>query len=435
MNPFFNQRKDKSTTSLISDMFKYLDTHSSVCARSKYVVKRIGEIIADKGLNQEESIQFFLDFVQEPNIRFVMNRDSESISKYEDYIRYPDEVLYDKEGDSNSKAFLAAVLMHYYGYNVVFLFSRIQQYGAIGIEMNQSWEHNGYVFGKKLEDSTFEFNGKTYVFCETSADGFMIGGALGGMKPDDFDEKVEIPLIQEEGDVSNEQTKTCLYNWDLDEKRGNKLHGTYTIEFVNKDIEGLRLNNPFLSYGEDNENYQEKVKKMISYLDQDDDRKRKVRELTTYIKNSVLEAGLDEVEMLQFALDFCQMPNIQYRIDEDSSGIDYNEKSKEYMRFPDEVLYDKEGDCDCKSSLTMALFRELGYKTVFLMSEKYGHAAVGLEYKPVLKNILGITNEDVVREIDGVEYLYCETTGDGYRIGEIKEGDTIQDFETVVEIA
>lgn len=138
--------------------------------------------------------------------------------------------------------------------------------------------------------------------------------------------------------------------------------------------------------------------------------------------------------MLQFALDFCQKPNINYKIDEDSIGINYNEVSKEYMRFPDEVLYDKEGDCDCKSSLTIALFRELGYKTLFMMSKKYEHAAVGVEYKPSLKLALGITGDNVVRKHDGIDYLYCETTNDGFRLGEIKEGYTIQDFEQVMQI-
>lgn len=82
----------------------------------------------------------------------------------------------------------------------------------------------------------------------------------------------------------------------------------------------------------------------------------------------------------------------------------------------------------------MALFKELGYKTVFLISEKYAHAAVGVEYKPVLKNILGITDNNVIREINGTEYIYCETTGDGFRIGGIKDNDSIQNFETVIEV-
>lgn len=435
MNPFFNQRKEKSTSAQIRDMFKYVASHSSVSARSRYIARRIKEIARQKGLAEEDSLQFLLDFVQEPNIRFVMNRESDAIQGFEDYIRYPDEILYDKEGDSNSKAFLAAVLIHYFGYNVVFLCSRLQKHGAVGIEVSPEWVSNGYLFGRKADEVTFEYNGRRYIFCETSADGFRIGGALDGMKPEDFDEKVEIPLIPQDADISNEESKTCLYNWDLDEKRGNRLHGTYTLEFTHDEMEALREKNPFLQYGIDGCTYEDNVRAMFGYLDADSDRKRKVREIATYIKSTVTQAGLDEAEMVQFALDFCQMPNITYKIDEDSSGINYNDVSKEYMRFPDEVLYDKEGDCDCKSSLTIALFRELGYKTLFMMSKKYSHAAVGVEYKPVLRNILGIDDPAVVRHHNGTDYLYCETTGDGFRIGQIKEGDTIQEFDSVVEIS
>lgn len=435
-NPFFNQRNDKPLPAMIKEMFGYVDSHAGISARSRFVAKRIREISAKNGITEEEqSLQFLLDFVQEPNIRYVLNRESDAILKFEDYIRYPDEVLYDKEGDSNSKAFLAAVLAHYSGFNVVFLYSRMQKFGAIGIEAKRHWIQNGTIFGQKLEDATFEYNGRTYIFCETSADGFRIGGSLAGMKPSDFETKVEIPLIPMEGDNSNAERKTSIYNWDLDERRGNKLHGSYTLEFDADEMKDLREKNPFVSYGMDGNHYLDNVSFIFDYIDREPERKKKIREIASYIKKSVTEAGLDEAEMLQFALDFCQMPNIDYKIDEFSAGINFNEVSKEYMRFPDEVLYDKEGDCDCKSSLTIALFRELGYKTLFMMSEKYGHAAVGVEYKPVIKDILGITADNVVRVHNGIEYLYCETTGDGFRLGDIKEGNTIQDFEQVLEIA
>lgn len=434
-NPFFNQRNDKPLPTMIKEMFAYVDSHAGVSARSRFVAKRIKEIAAKNSIDTEnDSLQFLLDFVQEPNIRYVLNRESDAILKFEDYIRFPDEVLYDKEGDSNSKAFLAAVLAHYSGYNVVFLYSRMQKYGAIGIEVKRHWIQNGSIFGLKPEDSTFEYNGNTYIFCETSSDGFRIGGSLDGMRPSDFETKVEIPLIPMEGDNSNAERKTSIYNWDLDERRGNKLHGSYTLEFDANEMKDLREKNPFVSYGIDGNTYLDNVSFIFDYIDREPERKRKVREIAAYIKRSVAEAGLDEAEMLQFALDFCQMPNINYKIDEFSAEINYNDVSKEYMRFPDEVLYDKEGDCDCKSSLTIALFRELGYKTLFMMSEKYGHAAVGVEYKPVIKDILGITADNVVKEHNGIDYLYCETTGDGFRLGDIKEGDTIQDFEQVLEI-
>ena len=105
------------------------------------------------------------------------------------------------------------------------------------------------------------------------------------------------------------------------------------------------------------------------------------------------------------------------------------------MRFPDEVLFDKEGDCDCKSSLTAALFHELGFNVIIMLSQKLQHAAIGIEYKEEwLPNIKVEDKETVIREYNGRKYLYCETTGDGYRVGQIKENSSIQDFETIVEI-
>ena len=157
-----------------------------------------------------------------------------------------------------------------------------------------------------------------------------------------------------------------------------------------------------------------------------------VKSIARYIKESVKNAGLAELDLVQFALDFAQAPNIKYCIDENSASINF---AKEYMRFLDEVLYDKEGDCDCKSSLTAALFHELGYNVIVMLSQQLGHAAIGIELKEEWLDIIKPEDsERVVRDYNGKRYLYCETTGDGYKIGHIKEADSIQDFETIVEI-
>lgn len=433
-NPFFNQRKDKSVSVMVNEMFSYLMDHKTLTLRSRYIVQRIQEISKQYGLSPEDTLQFTLDFVQEPNIRFVLNRDSASIQKFEDYIRYPDEVLYDKEADSNSKAFLAAILVHYLKYNVVFLYSRLQHHGAIGIEVDKSWLKDKRIFGQNIEDITFTYNHRQYVFCETTADGFRIGGTMGGMSPDDFDEKVEIPVIVADADDSNVETITRIYKWKLDSEKGTELEGTYTLEFDEDLIEELRDENPFKQYGLDGKSYEDNVKKMFAYLDEDSSRKNYIREIASYIKKSAREAKLDDLDTVQFALDFCQEPNIEYKVDEECDEIPYNDHTKEYMRYPDEVLFDKRGDCDCKSSLTIALFRELGYKTLFMMSEKLKHAAVAVEYNPAWKEVIKNFNEGTtVREYNGTQYIYCETTGDHLRVGNIKEGDSIQDFETLLE--
>lgn len=433
-NPFYSQRKDKPTKDIVLDMFHYMKEHKGVTARLRYTASQIKHIANQKALSIEDTLQFTLDFVQEPNIRFCMNRDSKAINQYEDYIRYPDEVLYDKEADSNSKSLLAAMLFHYMKHNMLYLVSRVQHHGAIGIEVKPEWIENERIFGKKIEDVTILHNGNRYIFCETTSDGFRIGGTMEGMRYEDFDEHIELPLIESNVDDSNEDTVTCIYNWDLDSELDNKLHGCYTIEFSKTEIEDLRQKNPFKTYTDrGNQNsYEENIKTIFSFLSEDSERTDKVREIAIYIKKEIAEAKLGELDLVQFALDFCQAPNITYCVDEESKGINY---AKEYMRFPDEVLFDKEGDCDCKSSLTAALFHELGYNVIVMLSQKLQHAAIGIEGKDEwLKAIKPEYPDSIVREYNNKKYLYCETTGDGYRIGHIKENDSIQDFETIVEI-
>ena len=74
-----------------------------------------------------------------------------------------------------------------------------------------------------------------------------------------------------------------------------------------------------------------------------------------------------------------------------------------------------------------------------MLSEKRGHAAIGIEYKPEWLDLLkrkdsALREEAILREYNGRKYLYCETTGDGYRVGHIGEDSSVADFETVVEL-
>ena len=101
--------------------------HKSLLSRLRYVAYYIEKMCEKHSLHMLDRIQFILDFVQEPNIKFCMNRDSEAVNRYEDYIRFPDETLYDKEGDSNSKALLAAMLFHLMKHNIIYLHSRTHQ--------------------------------------------------------------------------------------------------------------------------------------------------------------------------------------------------------------------------------------------------------------------------------------------------------------------
>lgn len=431
MNPFYNQRNDKSVRTRIEEMFKYLIEHKSLTARTRYIVSYVKRIAAQRQLDLEDTLQFALDFIQEPNIRFAMNRDSMAIHRFEDYIRYPDETLYDKEADANSKALLASMIFHYLGHDVVFLLSRVQHFGAIGIRVCPEWVKKNEIFGRPLDIATFEHNGHRYLFCEVTSDGFRIGGTIYGMSIDDFDERIEL-FLSGEADDNNTDSHTCIYNWQLDSAAGNRLEGAFTLEFDSDEMLALRNSNPFVELVTDSEDYGNKIRTMFAYLKRAPGAKDKVGQVAEYIRSTVNENKLSQLDMVQFALDFCQEPNIKYCIDENSVGIGF---AKEYMRFPDEVLYDKEGDCDCKSSLTAALLSALGFKVIIMLSQKLQHAGIGVEYNPEWKGYIHAADIDTVLRVhNGTSYLYCETTGDGFKVGQIEKNQSIQDFETIVEI-
>jgi len=435
-NPFFAQRKDKKDSDYILDMFHFLKNHRTFLQRAKYIVSVIDKISQKESLSPLDRIQFALDFIQEPNIKFVENKDSKVINYYDDYIRYPDETLYDGEGDCNSKSLLAAMIFHIMGFNVLYLLSRKHQHSGIGVEINDVHISNGwYGDNSNLADLLIKEQGKNYLYCETTGDRFVLGSTLQGINLDDFDTKVVLPLSEDtdDGDVEDtDSIETFIYNWDLDSERGTKLHGNLTLDFDTTQIKELRELNPFRQYGMNANTYEMNIRSIFNYLFEEKYRTEKVQTVADYIKKVSANANLSELEMLQFALDFAQAPNITYCVDENSQGIDF---AKEYMRFPDEVLFDKEGDCDCKSSLTTALFHCLGYNVVFMLSQKLGHAAIGLEVNDEwLDDIKPDNIERIILPYNGRRYVYCETTGDGYRIGHINENDSILDFETIVEI-
>lgn len=429
VNPFFSQRNDKPLCAYVTEMFVYMNSHATVSARCRYLAKKMAEIAAENNLTEAETLQFMLDFVQEPNIVFRPNVNSKAINRLESYIRFPDEVLFDKEADATGKALLAASLFHFLSRRVLFLYSRKIGHAAIAVEAPADIIESETIFGIPVEDASFTYNGVVYIFCETTGDGLRLGGSLTGMRYSDFDERIELPEAEYD---DAEDAVTCLYQWSLDSLLGSRLEGAYTLEFSHSEIDSLREKNPFRTYGSDNNTYEGNIRNMFEYLHSDRERTAKVREIAKYIYSEIKNAGLPEIDLVQFALDFCQMPNIHYCVDADSAGIDF---AKEYMRFPDEVLFDKEGDCDCKSSLTASLFHELGYNVVILISSKLKHAAIGIEYNPAWETYLSAERlGDAVKEHNGRRYLFCETTGDGYKVGGIEADSSIHDFEVVVEI-
>ena len=442
LNPFFDQRKDHSDKENILNMFHFLKRYKKTfLARTNYIAYSINKIAEKNEFSPMDKLQFTLDFVQEPNIAFLEASEDKTINFYDDYIRYPDETLYDKCGDSNSKSLLAAMLFHLMGHNVLYLISRKHQHAAVGVEVRLSELQDGwYGDASKIDEIAIKYEDKYYIFCETTGDNFALGAKVSGMSLDEFDEKIYLPLREDDDECDNEEEdsesviESRVFSWELDSLLGNQLKGRLPLEMDSAQIDELRERNPFNTYGKDGNTYAQNVQSIFRYLKMNPDKMGSVRQVAEYIRETVRLAGLPELDMLQFALDFVQEPNIKYVIDEQSAPILF---AREYMRFPAEVLYDKEGDCDCKSSLASALFLCLGYKVIFLISEKLKHAAIGLECKDRswLTQLRAANVDDVVLDHNGTLYLYCETTGDGFHLGQIKENESIKDFETILELS
>ena len=431
-NPFFSQRKEKSDKEYILFMFHFLKEHRQMLQRVRYISAQIDKLCLKNDLTERDKLQLTLDFVQEPNIIYQHNSEQKAINFYSDYIRYPDETLYDRAGDCNSKALLAAMLFYVTGHDVIYLASRKHRHAAIGVEIKPELIERGLITPDELAEQCIIENGKYYMFCETTGDHFSVGSLIDGMVLDDFEEKVLLPVIEDDVDERGEGSETRVYTWELNAESGRRLTGNLALEFDTQLMTNLREQNPFVSYGSDGNTYAMNIRTIFNLLASDADYTQQVQTIADYIRTEAQAAGLTEFDTLQFALNFVQEPNITYRIDEECESIGFR---KEYMRFPDEVLFDKEGDCDCKSSLTAALFHALGYDVLFLISTRLKHAAVAVEAKSEwLSSVHTPDLGTVLRNFNGKQYLYCETTSEGNWIGHIKEGDSIMDFEEVVEL-
>jgi len=97
--------------------------------------------------------------------------------------------------------------------------------------------------------------------------------------------------------------------------------------------------------------------------------------------------------------------SIPYSLDKNSTGLD------EYWRYPIETLYDATGDCEDTSILAGCLLLVLGHDVVMLLMPE--HVAIGVA--------AGEGFPAGERLVSG-RYYYCETTQEGWRVGQIPDG-------------
>jgi hypothetical protein len=127
--------------------------------------------------------------------------------------------------------------------------------------------------------------------------------------------------------------------------------------------------------------------------------------LALKLNDTANQLGYGSFDRVSFVLAFVQ--SLPYTSDSVTTGHD------EYPRFPIETLVDDGGDCEDTSILFATLTLIMGYGTVYINPPD--HYAVG-----VLGNNLHGTYWNYPSDSNKT-YYYCETTGDGFTIGQLPE--------------
>lgn len=115
------------------------------------------------------------------------------------------------------------------------------------------------------------------------------------------------------------------------------------------------------------------------------------------------EEGHSEDEALSLALAFVQ--SLEYTSDNVTTGYD------DFPRYPVETLAESGGDCEDTAILYAAIAQAMGYGAVLLNPP--GHMATGV--------LVEAGFQGVTYTFEGRRWAYAETTGDGWRIGQIPD--------------
>lgn len=255
--------------------------------------------------------------------------------------------------------------------------------------------------------------------------------------------KIDDPYKVSSFDGTKNYDDSKTFEWSLTSMDNrDKVKGHITLYYNSEDIKTLRLQNPFfLETKMTPKLYDSYIDRMRNYLKEHPDTLENVRLISDYIDKISRKFSLSELEKVQFTMDFVQQA-IEYADDAYSVAIS---EPLEYMRYPDETLFDKCGDCDCKSFLACELLLCGGYDVLFMQSRKLKHIAIAIrlpevDYKNEIYDVLYPSDEsenktryeDIVVGIGEREYVFCETSRDCY-IGEIPSGESVEDYETKKE--
>ena len=157
---------------------------------------------------------------------------------------------------------------------------------------------------------------------------------------------------------------------------------------------------------------------MKMFITSDDD---SIKLLSDMLLNRASQYGYDEIETINFILAFVQQ-NIEYVDDSVSTNV------SEYWKFPVETLIEGTGDCEDSSILFQSIIKNIGYDLVmifYIIDDETGHLSTGVNINEPL--------EGYSVNYQKMDFFYCETTSNGYQLGE-KPNDIPDEPELIIDL-
>ena len=176
-----------------------------------------------------------------------------------------------------------------------------------------------------------------------------------------------------------------VFEWNFDEK-----DYTYTVKVPYEDYVG------YVNAKDESERHHTDAESDASFVTRGDPT---VIKTASGLKAMAEAEGFDAPYRARFILSFVQA------MGHDDAGEAVG--GEHIWRYPVETLFNMSGDSEDTAVLYSALMSSLGYRTALLLYP--GHVAVGLE----TDGVKGFHYSEY-----GIKYFYCETSMEGYAIGE-----------------